>query len=225
MEQQVPLQGVTPAGAVFQPRAHQPSGQVLVAAASRPAGRNAHRLPPVARHLRLRYEHALLGVGIEPSLEAPVGLADIMQPAGMLHHVSQGGWQADAAGDSPCPRRHRLPVPFELDGVSTERRFVEVAAEQVWSRHLGSQAGHFPAGLHNLRTQRAREGGPLLGVPTGWSRRGLDRSQDLLRRFSPRRRSRSSSSLPIPRAVWMRPAAAHRTGAGSPSLRAAVHAQ
>ena len=66
-----------------------------MAATPRPSGGDSHGLPAVARRIRLGHKHTLLPIGIKPSLEAPVRLADIVQRSGAPDDINQIGRQAD----------------------------------------------------------------------------------------------------------------------------------
>ena len=185
MQEKVPAGRLTQAGVPFQPRANQSCRQLFVATASGPSGGGACRIPPVARHVRLGHPDAVvLFAGIEPALESPVCLADVVQPTGAFHDLSQLGRNPETLRDRPRPHGHCCAVQIQLDGRLGQRHLIEFVAARSAAGRTPGEPGHLVADCDDLPGQGGHETVPLCLIPAGRCRSGND-GQDLLYRLGP----------------------------------------
>ena len=147
--------------------------------------RRVPHVPQVARHVRLGHpDAAVLLVGIEPALESPVSLADVVQPAGAFHDLSQIGRNPETLRDRPRPHGHCLAVQIQLDGRLGQRHLIELVAARSAAGRTPGQPGHLVAGCDDLPGQGGNETVPLCLIPAGRCRSG-NNGQYLLHRLGP----------------------------------------
>ena len=125
MQQQI---GVTACGdvvGVIHPRPHQTRRQFLVPASLRPARSCPCSRPPGARRGGLRQQQAAGRTGVQPPLEAFIGLADVVTVAREFNDVSERRLDAQCVRYATSRGTDFDAVLAELNGTRSQGGFVE----------------------------------------------------------------------------------------------------